>query len=339
MLILFVPETRWIRNKEELAGKQIYPLAPCSTRTLIDTEGYDPRSRSTDVGILNVPLEWIPARNSVWYTIRTTLFPNVLWVIVWSSIIVSVQGAAGQVASAVLIAAGWQFETLGFAVIPLVIASPFVWLYGGFVVDKVSNWHAKRNNGQREPEAHLLSLLIPMLAGISGPLLFGYASENIETVPTWIVLLAIFLLVFALFTSNTLLSVYLVESYPQFAGPVLVNVSSAKLIVGFITSFDVTTWIQNAGFVATFGYYSLFMVATSLFLPLIYIYGKKIRACTSGTLDIDEPKDDKILQNDEWALSYKYHPTAVGSKEVENAKAPRRSIFSSIRASRVGVAL
>lgn len=107
---------------------------------------------------------------------------------------------------------------LGLAVIPVVIASPLVWFFGGFMADKISNWHARRNGGIREPEAHLLSLIIPLLSGVLGPILFGYAAENVDTVSIYVFLFGIFLIGFSFLTANTLFSVYLVESYPAFAG-------------------------------------------------------------------------------------------------------------------------
>lgn len=156
----------------------------------------------------------------MWDTIKTTFFPNVLWAIIVNSLLMSVQGAAGQVGSAVLIAAGWQFETLGLAVVPLVIASPLVWLVGGWGADRISNWHARRphRGGKREPEAHLLSLIFPLLCGVMGPFLFGYAGQNIATVSTYVLLAGVFFTGFSFMTANTLFSVYLVESYPAYAG-------------------------------------------------------------------------------------------------------------------------
>ena len=238
-LIAFVPETRWIRSNEELgkqalppffedtlltprwhvaAGTNVYGLPPGETRPRIDAAVYGPRTYKNDFGIFVVSSEWKRAAASVWETIKTTFFPNVLWVILVNSILVSAQGAAGQVGSSVLIAAGWKFDMLGFAVVPLVIASPIVWFFGGYVADKISNAHARRNGGRREPEAHLLSLILPLAAGIAGPVLFGYAGQNIKDLPSIVVLISIFLTGFSYLTTNTLFSVYLVESYPSLAG-------------------------------------------------------------------------------------------------------------------------
>jgi MFS family permease len=112
----------------------------------------------------------------------------------------------------------WKFKTLGLAVVPIVIATPFVALLGGYVADKVSNAVAKRNGGQREPEGHLLNLVIPFLFGIAGCLLFGYAGEHLKLVHWSVLLTGIFCISLGFLTANTVLSVYIIESYPQWAG-------------------------------------------------------------------------------------------------------------------------
>ncbi|KAK1986123.1 major facilitator superfamily transporter [Colletotrichum cereale] len=297
-LILLVPETRWIRSDDELAGKEVYPLRPGETRPRVDEVTYRPRSNWDEFGIMNYGYEWKEARQSTIDMFKTTLFPNIIWVIIINSILVSMQGALSQVASSLLIAAGWKFETLGFIVIPIVIASPFVWFFGGYVADWVSNWLAKRNGGQREPEAHLVSLIFPLLASIVGPIMFGYAGEHIRDIPSMVVLVSIFLVGFGLLTANTIFAVYLVESYPRYAGPVLVNVSSSRLIIGFIMSFNVTTWIEQLGFFRNFGIYSAALAGVSMLLPVMYKYGKPMRAWTAGRLE-PRIKPAKVLEDDE----------------------------------------
>ncbi len=64
----------------------------------------------------------------------------------------------------------------------------------------------------------------------------------------------------------------------------LVNVSSIRLVVGFAMSFNATTWIQDIGFLPSFSIYAGALAIASLGLPLVYIYGKRLRGWTAGRL-------------------------------------------------------
>lgn len=56
-------------------------------------------------------------------------------------------------------------------------------------------------------------------------------------------------------------------------------------MVGFALSFDMTTWVQQLGFMANFAIYGGIMAAFALGGPIMYIYGKRIRAWTAGRLE------------------------------------------------------
>ncbi|KAL1865900.1 hypothetical protein Daus18300_007012 [Diaporthe australafricana] len=285
VLIISVPETRWIRSDDELAGKQVFALAPGENRPRLNELHYGPRTRTSNFGIFNVHREWALAGRSVWDMVKTTFFPNVMWVILINSVFSAIQNAASQVVSSVQIASGWKYETTGLIFVPFVIAAPFVWFFGGFLADRVSNWHARRNGGRREPEAHLLSLVLPLSAGVVGPIVVGYAGQNIGSVPTVVILVGVFLIAFGYLTTNALASVYLVECYPRYAGPVLVNVSSVRLMVGFALSFNTTTWVEQLGFMTNFAIYGGIMAGFGLCGIIMYTYGKRIRAWSAGRLE------------------------------------------------------
>lgn len=164
------------------------------------------------------PVDWKNCRRSVTETVKATFFPNVLWIIALNSVFVGALSATQQNAASIILTLKLNFDQLGLVVLPIVVATPFVWFFGGYLADKISNWHARRNGGQREPEAHLISLVFPLLAGIAGPLLFGYAGDHTQERPLLSVLLGFFLIGFGGLTMNTLVSVYVVESYPNQAG-------------------------------------------------------------------------------------------------------------------------
>jgi len=283
-LAAFLPETRWKRSKEELNGKSLYYLSPGERRPRIDAATFGRRTAWSNFGFFQNGFEHREAGKSMLDTLRTMLFPNIIWVVVINSLFISIQGAAGQTGSSILIAMGWKFKTLGLAVVPIVIATPFVWFLGGFLADKVSNAVARRNGGRREPEGHLLNLVIPLILGITGCLLFGYAGQNLKMVHWSVLLGGIFCISLGFLTANTVLAVYIVESYPQWAGPVLVNVSSFRCIIGFAMSFRATTWVEERGFLGSFAIYAAVLAIVSGLLPVMYVYGKPMRQWASGTV-------------------------------------------------------
>ncbi|KAI1246119.1 hypothetical protein MGN70_013016 [Eutypa lata] len=298
-IILCLPETRRIRTPDELAGKEVYPLQEGETRPRVDHLRYGRRTLWTELGMFNAGMEWRRAGWAVWLAMKTTVFPNVLWCIALNAVLTAANSASHQVASSVLINSGWPFESLGLFVVPIVVACPFVWLFGGFFADKVSNGLARRRAGRREPEAHLVNLILPVIFGFAGPMVFGYAAQNANAgLPAWVVLVGVFILSFATNTVQTVVSVYLVECYPNFAGPVLVTVSTFRLIFGFTLSFNATTWIDNMGFFGAFSIYSGAIAGVALILPFIFLYGKPIRNWTAGRLERTDNKGKAKLMEE-----------------------------------------
>lgn len=49
-------------------------------------------------------------------------------------------------------------------------------------------------------------------------------------------------------------------------------------------SFDATSWVEQLGFLKSFGIYSGALGIAALGWPLVYFYGKRIRAFTAGKL-------------------------------------------------------
>ncbi|CAN8099288.1 unnamed protein product [Discula destructiva] len=292
-MIFLVPETRWERSREELAGIEVHPLRPGETRPRLEYSKYGYRSNKDDFGLFAVKTEWGLARKSVIETIRATFFPNVMWVIALNSIFVGALSATQQNAAAIILSLRLNFKQLGLVVLPIVVATPFVWFFGGYLADKISNWQAKRNGGQREPESHLISLVFPLIAGIGGPLLFGFAGEHTDQRPLAFLLVGFFLIGFGGLTMNTLVSVYLVESYPNYAGPVLVTMSSFRLIAGFLISFKSADMILAIGFLKTFGIFAIIMTIFSLMLPLVYKYGKRMRLWSAGQFERAAARDNE----------------------------------------------
>ncbi|KXX80830.1 hypothetical protein MMYC01_201868 [Madurella mycetomatis] len=294
LLFVFVPETRWARSKEELSGQQFHPVKPGENRPELDYNTYSAPTKWTYMGIFQNGFQWKEAGMSMLNTLRTTPFPAILWATAANSIFVIANSAAQQIGSFALLSQGWQFQYTGLSVLPFIAATGFVYFFGGPVADRISNTVARRNGGGREPEHHLLNIMLPFVAGIAGTFIFGWAGQANAH---WAVLLVgSFLLVFAFLVVLSVINVYVVESYPMWAGPVLVNVSSLRIIIAFFLSSKSTVWVAERGFLNTFVIYAEVMIVASIGVPILYLFGKRIRQWTAGKVQRVDASGDKALE-------------------------------------------
>ncbi|KAK9778034.1 putative Major facilitator superfamily domain-containing protein [Seiridium cardinale] len=282
LMIAFLPETRWKRGKEELSGQKIFALAPGEKRPKLDPDTYGPRTLYTTIGLFQFGLQWKEAGKSMLDTLRTTLFPAIVWVTLANSAFVIINQAAQQLGSFALLAQGWQFQYTGLSVVPTVAATVAVYFLGGPLSDKISLMITRRHNGVREAEFHLPNLILPFISGILGCFVFGYAGQN--NLHWAFILLGAFFLIFAFLTVLTVVNVFVVESYPMWAGPVLVNVSSIRIVIAFFLSSQVTVWVVEKGILNTFAIYAEALIVLSLGMPLLWFFGKRLRIWTAGSV-------------------------------------------------------
>ncbi|TDZ53197.1 putative MFS-type transporter [Colletotrichum trifolii] len=295
LLIAFLPETRWNRSQEELSGQAVHPLAPGQSRPDLDHVAYTPRTLWTNIGFFQNGFEPRRAVKSMVDALRSTYFPAIIWAVLANTIMIVNNQAAQQITPFALLAQGWQFQWTGLNVLPFFLASALVYVFGGPVADKISNAVTKWNGGSREPEHHLANLILPLVSGMAGSFIFGAAGE--QSLHWAVLLTGSFLIIFAFLTTMTILNVFIVESYPQWAGPVLVNVSSLRIVIAFFLASKATVWIAEQGALATFALYAEAIIILALGLPVLYFYGKRMRQVTAGKVEAKESDKEKQIDD------------------------------------------
>ncbi|KAI1342934.1 major facilitator superfamily transporter [Xylariaceae sp. FL0016] len=283
LLILYVPETRRQRSKAELAGQQLWPVAPGENRTQLDYATYGERTKWDDLGFFQFGYQWKDAGVQIIDTAKTTVFPAVAWCVLLQTVFGIVQGATGQAISFALLSAGVPFELTGLSNIPQILSTIVVFFLGGPMADKVTLWISKRRGGGREPEYHLPNLIIPLIFAIAGVLIFGYADQL--TLHYTILLTGTFFLMTASLTATPVINTYVIESYPQWAGPVLTNVSTLRVFTSFFFNTQVTTWLSQLGPLRFMTYLAIALLVVSSGIPLLFYLGKPLRAKTSGKVE------------------------------------------------------
>ncbi|KAK6221892.1 hypothetical protein LQW54_001112 [Pestalotiopsis sp. IQ-011] len=285
----------WERTPDELAGKEVYPLQWGETRPRLDADKYGPRTKRTDYAIFTTPPRW----RNFWQTLKATLrcarFPVVVWAVLLCSAIAGAAVATHQTTPPLLLAAGWKFTLVGLADLSVILAGPFTWLLSGLLGDHLGNWLARRRGGRREPETLLLNIIFPCVLVLAGFSLYGHVADRIQSMSSILLLLGGFLSVWGYSCIFVTMQAFLLESYPNYAGPVLILFSSTKLIIGFALSFKATDWIKAHGFATILGMYAGLIGFIALFGVPVYIWGKKFRARSAGIIGGGVPTEDVPL--------------------------------------------
>lgn len=88
--------------------------------------------------------------------------------------------------------------------------------------------------------------------------------------------------------------------------PVLVTMSSFRLIAGFLISFKAADTILALGYLKTMAIYSGIMLLFSIMLPWVYKYGKRMRLWSAGFLEKEEDReaDAKSVRSIEMDTKY-----------------------------------
>ncbi|OBT64191.1 hypothetical protein VE03_06877 [Pseudogymnoascus sp. 23342-1-I1] len=281
MCVLFVPETRWQRTSDEMRGVSTH-LPPGVQRPVLDPAKFGARTLKDDLALQSGGIRWKDAKLSMLEIVESLLFPSVVWIVLTNAVFIGVSLASSMTMSSVLLAPpySWSFQYVGLSTIPIVISAVFVYVIGSWGADKMSNSVTKRQGGRREAEVHLTNLIFPLFCGILGCILFGVGGEYVYSVHWTAILVGAALLNFSFLTINIVGSVYCVESYPKWAGPVLVNVASFRNIIGFAFTFGVADWVQVRGYMGCFGIFAGCIAVLAIPLPFMWKYGKAMRKKT-----------------------------------------------------------
>ncbi|KAI7775820.1 hypothetical protein LA080_006234 [Diaporthe eres] len=278
-LIAFVPESRRQRSKAELAGQQLWPVEPGESRTKLDYVAYGRRTKWDDLGFFQYGYEWKEGASQILATAKTTFFPAVIFCTLLQTAFGIVMGASGQAVSFALLAAGIPFELTGLSNLTQIVSTIAVFVIGGALSDKVTMWISKRR-GSREPEYQLINLITPIVFAIIGAIVFGYADQF--HLHYMVLLLGQFFLMTSPLMAAPIINNYVIESYPQWAGAVLTNVSVLRIFTSFYFNTQVTTWISQLGPLKFMSYIAVALLVVSSGIPLLFVYGKKLRSLTSG---------------------------------------------------------
>jgi hypothetical protein len=147
------------------------------------------------------------------------------------------------------------------------------------MVDKYSDWRARKNNGVFQPETRLFLLIIPGAIVPAGCILFGY---GVEKTLHWTAMFFGYGMVALGLTAVPIIGMtYVSDCYLPVASDALLLVNGLKNIVAFGFLYGVVPWVTKVGYVDAFGTQAgVFVAILALAIPLS-IYGERMRHKTS----------------------------------------------------------
>lgn len=218
-----------------------------------------------------------PAQKS-WQSLKIIVFfPNILWAGLLYGTNLSWYNIMNATMSTIL---GGPPYNLSPTMIGVVYLSPFVagaitTLWSGWVADVTSLRLAQRNQGVREPEHRLWTLLLSGLVASAGLVLWGVGSSRGVHVAGLVLGLAF--VTFGIVCGGAIALAYTVDCFKEIAGECMISVMIIRNTLGFAFSYAIDPWIQGMGRRDCFIAVSVISLVCTYSFVFMALFGKSLR--------------------------------------------------------------
>lgn len=150
----------------------------------------------------------------------------------------------------------------------------------GIGSDALIKWFAERNGGMHEPETQIFPHILPIIVGVFTSVLYGQGAAHPENYHWFVYVWAVATYYFCFVGANIVAIIYLLDSYPARAGPLLVIICAFRGFISFGTSYGTSGFVSRDGYDGIFGTFGALTGVLGLLGLPVYIWGKNIRQFT-----------------------------------------------------------
>ncbi|VUC30679.1 unnamed protein product [Clonostachys rosea] len=172
---------------------------------------------------------------------------------------------------------------INFVVIPMAVIGVLVGILSDWSIIKL----AQRRGGSPKLEDRLLMMPFPAIFGIAGLVGFGAMAQSFyaDNAPHWFTCVFIYFLIMTAFCVGLQLSaMYFAGSVSSEHGLAMLTMLSAIRDLGsFGLSYGIVLFVDDVGFLNSFGIYGALLGFFSLGAIPVYLYGEKIRGYLSAS--------------------------------------------------------
>ncbi|CAK7230745.1 hypothetical protein SBRCBS47491_007691 [Sporothrix bragantina] len=294
-VVLFVPETRYMRDAEQNVG-----LAEAvredgreqGVQEKTTTPATAATSSSSSSSLVQVPKKtWLQEMHpwsgitpgaSLWRMFVRPfplfVYPCVVYAFLGYAVSLVVTVAVNILNSFVLQAPpySWSASVNGLINIPGLIGNLLGGFAGGSLVDFFCDWRLRRFNGVFEPESRLYLLALPAIITGAGCVLFGYGVQ--QTLHWTSLFFGYGMVSFALTAVPTITMAYVSDCLLPVNSDALMLVNGSKNVVAFGFLYGIVPWVTEVGYVDCFGAQAgIFVAIIAIGAVLLIRYGAAIR--------------------------------------------------------------
>lgn len=219
----------------------------------------------------------------IWYRpFFMITFPAILWgglvygaQMMWLSLLATTQAEIYQYEPYLFTASATGLTNFG------ALVGSILGMFTGRLVDWVTLYLTKKNNGIMEPEYRLYVMVLPLITNAAGLLAYGLGSVYAAPWPVSVIIGQGFL-GFAMSSSGTIVLTYAIDCYGKMASEAMVLMLFVRNMIGMGFTFAIQPWLTRDGLkVTTWLMFMLSVVINGSFIIMV-IFGKKFRKWTKS---------------------------------------------------------
>ncbi|KAL8279771.1 hypothetical protein RQP46_007866 [Phenoliferia psychrophenolica] len=185
-----------------------------------------------------------------------------------------------------LTAAPWDWNAKDTSLINIAtLPASIIALITGRYNDKIVSYLARRNNNVREPEFHLITMIPALFAVTGGITLYGAAGAYPHHIGVAGYIAGFFFFQYGFVCLLVITTVYVVESYPAKAGPLIVIVCCSRNLIAYGASNGFIPLVEEDNYFFGYGMLAVIQAGIAVFGIPVYLYGKALRRRAGGGID------------------------------------------------------
>ncbi|KAK6716658.1 hypothetical protein SNK04_007610 [Fusarium graminearum] len=253
---------------------------------VLQPEKFGERTFRDDIRLFHGKFDWPSALHFYQDVGKSLILPPILWIFILNGAFLGLYIYQASTFAQILVMPPYGFspELLGWVqlvqIVDCLIAVPIL----GYGSDLICKFMSRRNGGVFEPEYRLLTLIIPAAAAIISAIFYGRAAANPNDYH-WIAIVACYHLGFFAFLGANLVGItFVMDSYPNKSGPLLLVVCAGRGFVSFGLSYATVPSIESLGYDGAMNILAIICGVLSGFGIVVYFIGKRVREWARRTI-------------------------------------------------------